>query len=79
MMIIFIQEASHPSPVRGLLHKKSGEEVLKADFTGMSWEASAAFACPILSVTKFDLLSSPGLRKLQETIELATMLARIHI
>lgn len=74
-----MQEASYPSPVWGLLHWKSGEEVLKADFTGMSWEMSAAFICPILSVTKPDLFSSPGLQKLQETIELAAMLAMIHI
>lgn len=45
----------------------------------MSWEMSAAFICPILSVTKPDLFSSPGLQKLQETIELAAMLAMIHI
>lgn len=37
------------------------EEVLKAAFTGMSWEMSAVFACPVLSVTRFDLFSSPDL------------------
>jgi len=78
-MVIFIQEASHPSPVWRLLRKKSVEEVLKADFTGMSWEMSAAFVCPILSVTKFDLFSSLGLRKCQETIDLTTTLVMTHV
>lgn len=45
----------------------------------MSWKTSADFTRPILSVKIFDLFSSLGLWKLQETIELEMMLALVHI